>query len=102
MDQHIKLIKRLKDDTFLNIKVKEGIILDTRLNIVTCINNRRFNKITQIDMSKWCKVSIATIKRFEQLQVDSLSLYLKYMYLLYDLNGRKQQKPPNYLYYKNS
>jgi len=60
-------------------------ICDTSV-IITEINglvaNRAYLKISQMDMAESCKVSLRTIKRFEKMEVDSLSLYLNYKEIL--------------------
>ena len=95
-----KLLERINSDTFLNMKCREGIIYDTRMIIVQCIETRRINKITQNDMAKRCGVSLATIKRFEALKVDSLSLFIKYRYILENLPAREKRNIPKWVYRK--
>ncbi len=60
-------------------------IYDTSI-IISEINEligmRKYLKISQEGIAMSCKVSLRTIKRFEKMQVDSLSLYLNYKAIL--------------------
>lgn len=97
MSHRDKLLKRLKKETFLCKQEKEGIFFDTKLKILECIDKRVFNKITQKDMASYCNVSLVTIKRFENLEVDKLSLYLKYRHFLEHLPNKKKRKVPSWI-----
>lgn len=43
---------------------------------------RKYLKISQEAMAMSCRVSLRTIKRFEKMEVDSLSMYLNYKAIL--------------------
>ena len=69
------------------------------MKILELVDKRVFNKITQSYISKTFNVSIATVKRFENLEVDSLSLFMNYKFLLEDLPNKKKQKVPKWVNY---
>ena len=85
-----KLLKRLDCDTSFTLKINDGIRRDTKLKILELVDKRVFNKFTQEDLAKLCGVSLPTIKRFENLEVDSLSLFINYKLLLEDLPNKKK------------
>ena len=94
-----KLLKRLNSDTSFKSIINESIKNDTKLKILELVDKRVFNKITQSYISKTFNVSIATVKRFENLEVDSLSLFMNYKFLLEDLPNKKKQKVPKWVNY---
>lgn len=98
MNQRDKLIVRLKSDTFYDQMLDESVRKDTKINILSCVDKRVFNGITQEDMAKSCNVSLSTIKRFENLQVNDLILYFNYQYLLQDLPNSKRKPVPRWVY----
>lgn len=73
-----KLLKRIKNDTFVKSKQCESVKYETSISILQLVDARMSRNITQKQMSIRCKVSIATIKRFELLKCDSLLLYNSY------------------------
>ncbi len=97
MSHRNKLLKRLKTDTFLKKINNESIRKDIIYTILSCVDKRVFNKITQNEMTKLCGVSLATIKRFESLKCESLELYLLYIHFLADLPNKKKIKIPNWV-----
>ena len=69
----------IKSDTFTDKLIEDGSYLIQEINhLVKC---RKELKITQEEMSWACKVSLPTIKRFESLKVDSLTLFLNYKHI---------------------
>ena len=93
-----KLLKRLDCDTSFTLKLNEGIRKDTKLKILEFVDKRVFNKFTQKELAEICNVSLPTIKRFENLEVDSLSLFMNYKLLLEDLPNKKKLKVPKWVY----
>lgn len=66
----------VKTDTFLDKVYCDSSELVKEINhLIKC---RKKWGITQEEMSWNCKVSLSTIKRFEALKIDSLSLYVNY------------------------
>ena len=100
MNHRDKLLKRLNNDTFLKSVIDKSVRKDSILNILECVDKRVFNKIPQSDMAEYCKVSVETIKRFENLKCDSLSLYLCYITYLKPLLNRKKKKTPSWVHTK--
>lgn len=82
MNQTTKLFQRLNSDTIFDFCENCSISYDTKLEIIQMIHKRMINGISQKRMSEMCGVGLATIKRFELLQVDSLVLFNKYRYFL--------------------
>ena len=97
MKHRDKLLKRIKSDTFLKNLNNEGVRYDTMVEIQSFVDKRVFNKITQQEMSLICNVSVATIKRFESLKIDSLELYLIYKVTLSELPNKVKRKIPNWV-----
>ena len=93
-----KLIKRINSDTFLNKCLDKGISKDTKVLIQSFVDKRVFNNITQKQMSIDCNVSIITIKRFENLKVDSLSLFLNYQFILESLKNKTTLNKPDWVF----
>jgi|GEM_PF-4244134 len=93
-----KLIKRVYSDTSLMSIIDKSVGFDTKLKIQECVDKRVFNKYTQKDIADKCNVSLATIKRFENCKIDSLSLYLNYVFLLEGLPNKKSKRVPKWVY----
>lgn len=98
MNHRDKLIYRVKSDTFLIDVPDERIRFDTKVKILECVDKRVFNNITQKVMAQKCNVGVATIKRFESIKVDSLSLFLKYIAFLEHLPNKHKRKLPRRYY----
>lgn len=98
MNHRDRLLERLKDDTNMKLITNQSVRRDTVLKILECTNKRAFNKITQKEIAKMCGVSLPTIKRFENLKVDSLTLFKNYVSILEDLPNKKKRKVPKWVY----
>ncbi len=79
-------------------KLLERLNSDTKLKILQLVDIRVFNGITQVYMAKTCKVSKETIKRFENLKVNSLSLFINYKFILEDLPNKKKKEVPKWVF----
>lgn len=93
-----KLLRKLDSNTSFTLKINDGVKRDTKLKILELVDKRVFNKITQSYMANTCNVSIPTIKRFENLEVDSLSLFMNYKFILEDLPNKKKIEVPKWVY----
>lgn len=95
-NHNTKLLKRIKADTFINQINNKSVRKDTKNRILECFDKRVFNNISQITIAKQCNVSIATLKRFENLQVNDLVLYFNYIDLLEYLPNKIKTKYKHY------
>jgi DNA-binding XRE family transcriptional regulator len=68
--------KSIKFDTFTDKFKGDGSILIRKINDLVAMRKQRGH--TQEEMSWACGVSTSTIKRFEAMQVDSITLYFNY------------------------
>lgn len=68
--------KGVKTDTFIDKIYCDSSELIKEMNLI--FECRKKSGITQEEMAWNCKVSLSTIKRFESLKIDSLSLYVNY------------------------
>ena len=68
--------KSVKFETFADKFKGDGSILIRKINDLVAMRKQR--GYTQEEMSWACGVSTSTIKRFEAMQVDSLTLYFNY------------------------
>jgi DNA-binding XRE family transcriptional regulator len=73
--------KGFKTDTIADILRGDRSILI--LELCQLIEWRKKYGFSQQDMATNCGVSVSTIKRFEAMKVDSLSLYWNYKQLFY-------------------
>ena len=93
-----QLLKRLNNETLLTEIKDERFRFDTKVKILECVSKRMYNGITQEDVADMLDVSVSTIKRFESLKVDSLSLYMNYRKLFEDLQNKKSSKVPSWVF----
>ena len=92
-----KLIKRLNSDTYLSFIKTQSVKNDTSVNLLSLIDKRVFNGITQEQVSISYGCSLAKIKRFEAGKVDSLSLFLFYVHQFKHLKNKKTRKIPSWV-----
>ena len=97
-DNHTnKLLKRYNNDTYIKSVKDKSIRLDAIKNILNCFDKRVYNKVTQEEIALYCGVSVQTIKRFENLEVDSLELYLNYINALNHFPNSRVEKSRKYI-----
>ena len=95
---HVDKIKvKINSDTFLG--TLDGLCSqrDICLDLLECIKGRVNKGHTQEYASILSGKSIATIKRFEQGEVDSLFLYCFYMDMFKDIPNRKKKVVPKWV-----
>ena len=93
-----QLLKRLNNETLLLEIKDERFRYDTKVKILECVSKRMYNGITQEDVAYILDVSVSTIKRFEALKVDSLSLFMNYRKLFEDMQNKKTSKVPRWVF----
>lgn len=93
MNQRDKETERFNSELYLNFVSNSGV----KIELLSFIDKRVYNNYTQKDVAKLFNRSLATIKRFENGQVDSLSLFFKYKDKFEPMRNRKSRVVPKWL-----
>lgn len=93
-----KLIRRLNSNTFLSFLDFGSVKYDTSVEILSLIDKRVFNGITQKFVAESLGISMSKVKRFEKGEVDSLRMYKFYVLMFDELPNKKIMQVPKWVY----